>query len=125
MKKGLSKFKEIFWFSDSEPNEVLIAMCHLIALPASLIVEFEEKSSVLCLGAILAGSFQLWSVLWEGSLKMRLIAVQAATLIAISTVTNLYMSGLLVGSRIGWVVIMIFAVWNTIRVFREKMERNV
>ena len=122
MKKGLSKFKEIFWFSDSEPNEVLIAMCHLIALPASLIVEFHDKSIILCVGAVLAGSFQLWSVLWEGSLKMRLIAVQAATLIAISTVINLYMSGLLIGSRIGWIVIMIFAVWNTIRVFNEKLH---
>ena len=122
MKKGLSKFKEIFWFSDSEPNEVLIAMCHLIALPASLIVEFEDKSSLLCFGAILAGAFQLWSVLWDGSLKMRLLAVQAATLIAITTVINLYMSDLLVGSRVGWIVIMIFAMWNTVRVFNEKLH---
>lgn len=122
MKKGIQRFKEIFWFSDSEPNEVLIAFCHLVALPASLIVEFEHKSAWLCVGAIMAGLFQMWAVLYNGTLKMRLIAVQAATLIAISTVVNLYWAGLLSGSRVGWIIIMIFAAWNTVRVFNQKIH---
>ena len=122
MKKGLDRFKEIFWFSDSEPNEVLIAFCHLIALPASLIVEFEHKSLWLCVGAIIAGLFQMWAVLYNGTLRMRLIAVQAATLIAISTVLNLYWADLLSGSRVGWIIIMLFAAWNTIRVFNQKLH---
>ena len=120
--RGLEKFKDIFWFSDSEPNEILIAFCHLIALPASLIMEFEHKSKILCVGAVAAGLFQMWSVLYNGTLKMRLIAVQIATLIAITTVVNLYMSNILTGSRVGWIIIMIFAMWNTVRVFNEKLH---
>lgn len=122
-KKGLAKLKELFWFSDSEPNEVLIAFCHLIALPAALIVEFPEKPFLLCMGAIIAGSFQMWAVLWSGSLKYRLLAVQLATIIAIITVINLSIEGLMYGSRVGWVIIMFFAMWNTVRVFKEKIER--
>ena len=121
-KKGAKRFAEIFWFSDSEPNEVLIAFCHLVALAASLIVEFEHKSFLLCIGAIAAGIFQMWAVLYNGTLKMRLLAVQIATLIAISTVLNLYWADLLSGSRVGWVIIMLFAAWNTVRVFNEKLH---
>jgi hypothetical protein len=40
------------------------------------------------------------------------------------TVENLYMEDLLVGSRTGWVIILAFAAWNTIRVFKEKIDRN-
>ena len=80
---GLKKAKEIFLYSDSEPNEVLIAMCHLIALPASILFEYENPMPMLCLGAIAAGLFQMWAVLYSGSLKMRLYAVQIATVIAI------------------------------------------
>ena len=28
-KQGLAKVKDLFWYSDSEPNEVLIAFCHI------------------------------------------------------------------------------------------------
>jgi hypothetical protein len=77
------------------------------------------------LGGIAAGMFQMWSVLWNGTLKMRLYAVQVASLIAIATVVNLSSAGLMTGSRTGWVVIGIFAIWNTIRVFKEKIEKGV
>jgi hypothetical protein len=56
---------------------------------------------------------------------MRLIAVQVATLIAIMTIENLYVSGLLNGSRVGWVIIGLFAAWNTLRVYKEKLDRGV
>ena len=123
-KRGLAKVKELFWYSDSEPNEVLIAFCHLICLPLALVVEFDNPSIWLVLGGMGAGAFQLWAVVWKGCLKYRLIAVQIATLVAIMTVENLYMEGLLVGSRTGWVIILAFAAWNTIRVFKEKIDRN-
>jgi hypothetical protein len=55
---------------------------------------------------------------------MRLIAVQIAAIIALMTVENLFVEGLLNGSRIGWCIIMCFAFWNTVRVFKEKNERN-
>jgi hypothetical protein len=124
MKKGFNRLMELFWYSDSEPNEVLIAFCHLIALPASLIVEFDSPSILLILGSIAAGCFQMWAVLWNGTLRFRLLAVQLATLIAIMTVINLSMAGLMSGSRTGWIIIAIFAIWNTVRVFNEKLQKN-
>lgn len=124
MRTGLKKLVEIFWYSDSEPNEVLIAFCHIIALPASLLVEFDNPSLLFILGSLGAGAFQLWAVLWSGELKMRLIAVQIATLIAIMTIINLSIAGLMSGSRTGWIIIGAFAVWNTIRVFNEKLIKD-
>lgn len=123
--KGLAKVKELFWYSDSEPNEVLIALCHIIALPAALCVDFDNPSALLISGGIFAGAFQMWAVVWNGTLKMRLLAVQIAALIAVMTVVNLQMGGLLSGSRVGWVIIGLFAIWNTIRVFKEKLETDV
>ena len=122
--KGLAKAKELFWYSDSEPNEVLIALCHIIALPAALCVDFDNPSVLLIAGGIAAGAFQMWAVVWNGTLKMRLLAVQIAALVALITIENLWVESLLNGSRIGWVIIGLFAIWNTIRVFKEKIETN-
>ena len=124
-KQGLAKVKDLFWYSDSEPNEVLIAFCHIFALPAALCVDFENPSIPLILAGIAAGAFQMWSVLWNGTLRMRLYAVQIAALIAICTVENLFVSGPLNGSRIGWAIIMMFAIWNTVRVYKEKLEKGL
>ena len=124
-KKGLAKVKDLFWYSDSEPNEVLIAFCHIFALPAALCVDFDNPSIPLILAGISAGCFQMWAVLWNGTLRMRLYAVQIAALIAVGTVENLFVEGLLNGSRIGWAIIMLFAIWNTIRVFKEKLEKGL
>jgi hypothetical protein len=122
--KGLKKVKELFWYSDSEPNEVLIAFCHVVCLPLALIVEFHNPSLLLIFGGCSAGLFQLWAVIWKGCLKYRLIAVQIATLVAIMTVINLSMAGLMTGSRTGWIIIMLFAFWNTVRVFKEKIIKD-
>ena len=122
-KRGLAKVKDLFWYSDSEPNEVLIAFCHVLCLPLALIVEFDNPNLLLILGGMSAGLFQLWAVVWNGTLKYRLWAVQIATIVAIMTVVNLAMAGLLVGSRTGWIIILAFAAWNTIRVFKEKIYK--
>lgn len=124
-KKGLAKVKDLFWYSDSEPNEVLIAFCHIFALPAALCVDFDNPSIPLILGGVAAGVFQMWSVVWDGTLRMRLYAVQIAAIIAFMTVENLFVEGMLNGSRIGWAIIMVFAMWNTVRVFKEKMEKGL
>jgi len=123
MSKGLAKVRELFWYTDSQQTEILVAFCHIVALPACLIVEFDNPSILLLLGGIFAGIYQLYSVVWLNRLKHRLIAVQLASIIAIMTVINLAMAGLLEGSRVGWCIIMFFAFWNTIRVFKEKIER--
>jgi hypothetical protein len=122
--KGWAKVKDLFWYSDSEPNEVLIAFCHVIVLPLAIIGEFENPSILAVISGMLSGVFQLWAVVWNGTLKYRLIAVQLASLIAIMTIVNLYMEGLLKGSRIGWCIIGLFAFWNTLRVFKEKINKN-
>lgn len=119
--RGFKRLKEIFLYSDSEPNEVLIAFCHLIVLPASLIIEYQKPYYEFILVALFSGGFQLWSVAWNGTLRMRLLAVQLATIIAICTIINLSINGLMCGSRLGWMIIGFFAVWNTIRVFTEKL----
>jgi len=124
MKKGFARFVELFWYSDSEPNEVLIALCHIICLPAALLVEFDNPSIIFIIGGMASGLFQLWAVLFAGCLRFRLIAVQIAALVAMMTIINLSMEGLMEGSRTGWLVILAFAIWNTIRVFKEKLERN-
>ena len=124
-KKGLAKLKDLFWYSDSEPNEVLIAFCHIFALPAALCVDFDNPSIPLILGGVAAGLFQMWSVVWNGTLRMRLYAVQIASVISFMTVENLFVEGLLNGSRIGWAIIMMFAFWNTVRVFKEKIEKGL
>ena len=122
--KGYKRVKEIFYYSDSEPNEVLIALCHIICLPASLIMEFHTPNWWLLLVGIFSGAFQLYAVLFNCKLKMRLIAVQVACLIAFSTCINLMMAGLMKGSCTSWFLIFIFAVWNCVRVFLEMIEKN-
>ncbi len=122
--KGWAKVKDLFWYSDSEPNEVLISMCHFICLPIAIWAESDDLSFLLMFLGACAGMFQLWAVIWNGTLKYRLIAVQIATLIAIMTIINLCMAGLMTNSRTGWIIIGVFAIWNTIRVFKEKIERG-
>jgi hypothetical protein len=55
---------------------------------------------------------------------MRLIAVQIAAIIALGTVENLFVTGLMNGSRVGWAIIMLFALWNTVRVYKEKLDKD-
>ena len=115
--------RNIFLYSDSEPNEVMIALCHLICLPLTILADFETKNYMLMLLGFISGLYQLWAVLKKDCIKYRLIAVQVATAIAISTVLNLINQGLFYGSKTGWGIILLFAVWNTIRVFLEKIKR--
>jgi len=122
--KGWDKVKDLFWYSDSEPNEVLIAFCHVVALPCSMVVEFETPNPVFILGGIGVGLFQLWAVIYKGCLRYRLIAVQLASIVAVMTVINLLVEGLFEGSRVGWGIILMFAFWNTVRVFKEKLEKS-
>jgi len=115
--------RNIFLYSDSEPNEVMIALCHLICLPLTILADFETKNYMLMLLGFISGLYQLWAVLKKDCIKYRLIAVQVATAIAISTVLNLINQGIFYGSKTGWGIILLFAVWNTIRVFLEKTKR--
>ena len=122
MTKGWSKFKSIFLYSDSEPNEVLIGTLHAIILPPAML-ELGEPHITLQVFASLVGFFQLYAVLYNGSLNVRKIAVQLAVLIAIGTVLNYCMEGMMKGSHFGWVLILVFAIWNLIRVTKEQHDK--
>jgi len=118
------RIKELFWYSDSEPNELLIAMCHLVCLPISICTEYEHPNYYLIIVAIGVGLFQAYAVVISQTLQHRLIAVKIASVVGIATVMNLSMVGLMEGSRTGWIIILAFALWNVIRVQREKIIRN-
>lgn len=124
MRKALKRAREIFLYSDSEPNEVLIGILHMVILPFAML-EIGTPWIVLQIVAHLVGAFQLFAVLFEGSLKMRKMATLAATLVAIATCANYTMAGMMRGSHLGWLLIMIFAIWNLIRVTREEAKRGV
>lgn len=125
MSKGLSKLKNLFWYSDSEPSEITIAVFNLIALPCLIIREFEEPSAVLIMLSLMCGVFQIWAVLWSDSLNYRLIAVQAASLLSVAVLVNLYMDDCLGSSNVTWFIVCVLTFWNTIRVFNEKIEKGL
>ena len=120
MKKGISRFKEIFLYSDSEPNEVLIGLLHAFILPFAML-EIGTPFLLFQIGASAVGFFQLYAVLFNGTLKMRKYAVQAACLVAIATVINYGMVDMMKGSHFGWLLILVFTIWNLIRVTREEI----
>lgn len=125
MSKGLSKLKNLFWYSDSEPSEITIAVFNLIALPCLIVREFEEPSAVLIMLSLMCGVFQIWAVLWSDSLNYRLITVQAASLLSVAVLVNLYMDNCLGSSNITWLIVCVLTFWNTIRVFNEKIEKGL
>lgn len=118
------RLKEILIYSDSEPNELLIAMCHLICLPAAICIDFLNPDALLISVAMASGLYQSWAV-FQNCIKHRYYAVQIATVIAFATCYNLNDAGLLEGSRLGWCIIFVFAMWNTFRVMLEKITRGL
>ena len=117
-KTGLARAKQIFLYSDSEPNEVLIGILHMFILPFAM-MEIGKPWLALQVGAHLIGAFQLYCVLYNGKLIMRKIAVQLAVIVSIMSVVNYTLAGMMHGSHLGWLLIMVFAIWNLIRVTRE------
>jgi hypothetical protein len=122
MKKGINRFMEIFLYSDSEPNEVLIGVLHALILPFAMF-ELGDPYLILQVIASFVGFFQLYAVLYNGSLRIRKLAVQFATMIALGTVINYYQMDMLKGSNFGWLLILVFAVWNLIRVTKEHIQK--
>lgn len=123
MRHGLRQARSILLYSDSEPNEMLIGILHAGILPFAMF-EIGTPWPGLQIGAHLVGVFQLWCVLYSGSLKHRKWAVQLATLVSIATVCNYTIAGMMHGSHLGWLLICIFAIWNLIRVTREQYHKQ-
>jgi phosphoglycerol transferase MdoB-like AlkP superfamily enzyme len=123
MKEAIKRAREIFLYSDSEPNEVLIGILHMLILPFAML-EIGTPWILLQIVAHLVGAFQLFAVLFNGGLKLRKSATMLATLVAIATCANYTMAGMMRGSHLGWLLIMIFAIWNLIRVTTEDIKRQ-
>lgn len=121
-KKGLARAKQIMLYSDSEPNEVLIGILHMAILPFAMF-EIGTPWVLLQVGAHLVGAFQLYCVLYNGRIQMRQVAVQLAVIVSIMTVVNYSMEGMMHGSHLGWLLICVFAIWNLVRVTRERLHR--
>lgn len=119
----MSRAKEIMMYSDSEPNEVLIGVLHMLILPFAMF-EIGKPWMLLQISAHLVGAFQIYCVLFDGSIKMRQIAVQLAVVVSIMTVVNYTFAGMMQGSHLGWLLICVFAIWNLIRVTRENLHRK-
>jgi hypothetical protein len=124
IRKALNKIKSIYLYSDSEPNELLISFVHMLALPATICFDMNNPVLYLVFGSIFVGAYQFYAVIC-GCLSKRLRASKLAVLVAVITVVNLFMMGLLNGSRVGWVIIMLFAGWNLVRVQQEKHYREI
>lgn len=73
----------------------------------------------------MCGVFQFWAVLWGDSLNYRLVSVQAASLLSVAVLVNLYMDGCLGSSNVTWFVVCVLTFWNTVRVFNEKIEKGL
>ena len=122
--QGLKRAKELFLYSDSEPNEVMIGMCHTIALPCAMVTDMQNTSFLFIGIAMSVGLYQLWSALFSGCLDHRLRSVQFACLLSLLTIENLWSMDLLKGSSVGWCIVFIMALWNAVRVTKEKLARN-
>jgi len=121
--KGYKRAVEIYLYSDSEPNEVFTGLLHLAILPLALYTEMVQ-SPWLCFMSMAAGAFQLYAVLYNGKLSMRSTAVKLAGVVALATVLNYFLAGLLTGSRVGWLLVLIFAIWNVVRIEKQKHLRR-
>lgn len=117
--KGLKRAISIFKYSDSEPNEVFTSILHTFILPVALWTEM-FSSPVLCLVSMACGLYQGYAVLFNGGLGVRAYAVKVAFLVAVATVLNYYLEGMLHGSNMGWVLVLIFSAWNIVRVENQK-----
>jgi len=120
---GIARARQILLYSDSEPNELLIGILHMGILPFAML-EIGKPWVGLQIGAHIVGAFQLYCVLYRGDLKYRQIATQLATLVSIATVCNYTIAGMMQGSHLGWLLICVFAIWNLVRVTRERIQKS-
>lgn len=121
MKTALKNLREILLFSDSYLFELFVGALHLLILPLA-ILEIGWLFHVQAAG-VLVGGFQLYAVGMK-DLKCRVWACQAAALLALLSVIHYLEAGMLNGSQLGWFLVLIMAVLNLYRTFKEKLYRG-
>lgn len=110
-------------YTDSESNELMIGVLHMLILPVAML-ELGEPWAMLQVAAHLAGAFQVFCALWDGRLFMRKLAVQIASVISIATVVNYTLAGMMHGSHLGWLLICAMSIWNLYRVTNEQISKK-
>jgi hypothetical protein len=122
-KKGLARAKAIMKYTDSESNELMIGVLHMMILPFAMF-ELGTPWVLLQIAAHVAGAFQVYCALWDGRLFMRKIAVQIASAISVMTVANYTTAGMMHGSHLGWLLICAMSIWNLYRVSNEQLWKR-
>lgn len=122
-KKGIARARAIMKYTDSESNELMIGVLHMMILPFAMF-ELGNPWILLQIGAHTAGIFQVYCALWDGRLFMRKIAVQIASAISIMTVANYTTAGMMHGSHLGWLLICAMSIWNLYRVSHEQLWKR-
>ena len=122
-KKGFERAKAIMKYTDSESNELMIGVLHMMILPFAMF-ELGNPWVLLQFAAHCAGAFQVYCALWDGRLFMRKLAVQIASVISIATVANYTTAGMMQGSHLGWLLICAMSIWNLYRVSNEELYRR-
>ena len=115
--------REILLYSDSDCLELMFGLLHAGILPLAMF-ELGAPWVLLQVGAHIAGLFQLYCVLCDGSIKLRKRAVQIACLVSVATVLNFTMAGMMKGSHLGWALVLIMNVWVLIRITRETFSHG-
>ena len=122
-KKGFERAKAIMKYTDSESNELMIGVLHMMILPFAMF-ELGKPWVFLQVAAHCAGAFQVYCALWDGRLFMRKLAVQIASIISVATVANYTTAGMMQGSHLGWILICAMSIWNLYRVSNEELYRK-
>ena len=121
MKQVIKNLRELFLWSDSEPNEILIGMLHAFILPLAIL----EIGNLwfMQVVSIVAGLFQLYAV-GTKDIWCRRLACIIAMVVSCLTVVDYITAGMMKGSQLGWFLILVFSLWNLIRVSREYHYKN-
>jgi len=116
------KVKEILLYSDSHCLELMFGLLHACILPLAMF-ELGEPWLLLQIGAVFAGVFQLYALLWRGCIHARKRAVQIACIVSVATVLNFSMAGMMKGSHLGWALVLVMNLWVLVRLTREAFQR--
>lgn len=121
MKEVISNLRDILFYSDSYLFEFFVGALHFLVLPLA-ILEIGWLWHVQ-LSGLLIGGFQLYAV-GTKNLRCRVIACKGAAGLALLTAVHYLEVGMLNGSQLGWALILVMAILNLYRTFKEKLIRG-
>lgn len=121
MGQVIRNLKDILLYSDSYLFELFVGLLHAFILPLA-ILEIGWLYHIQ-IGGLAIGLFQLYAV-GRKDLKCRVWACQGAFLLALMSVIHYIEEGMLHGSHLGWGLVLVMALLNLVRTFKEKLIRG-